>query len=325
MSARPRIFPAVSAIAIVLVAVISGCTPTVDGASPSTGMTEANLVPELAELASTQGSSEQFLFTLQAASGATVDAQALDGEDERFTLRLSGVDPVTKFSDRPFRDAMVMSVDDLVSSWASWFADSPPNAVLTYDAGAGLAPQSIVVTLTEPEWNLDTSTITFTAVRIYRTTDPNETVAGWIRPKTPAIFTTASLFIDNVGAVHACQIRINAPLSTAPQVTPIYGTVVQNDWASTGALISLDNVAPDPSFSDCKANVRLYLAGCPGQYVDMQFSNSWNRPGRNLTDTVVILTGYNGAGTKLDSASINASGRFTGNVVSSWIVNLNCG
>lgn len=106
----------------------------------------------VASSAPAQAANPSYLSTVQAVAGSTVLGQTSKGEDERFTLTMRGVDPVTKFADRPLRAASVISPAALVSNWNSWFADSPPNAVLTFAGRAGEAPQSIVVTLTKPRY-----------------------------------------------------------------------------------------------------------------------------------------------------------------------------
>ena len=156
--------------------------------------------------ASAQPARPSYLFTVQAVSGETGSVNSAQGEDERFSLSLRGVDPVTKFADRPFRSASVMSPAALVSNWNSWFADSAPNAVLTYSAGAGKAPQSIVVTLVRPRIDSTGRVLTFTATRTYRTLDPSQKAKSWIRPVTPRTFSSASLFIDDAGDSQAAAL-----------------------------------------------------------------------------------------------------------------------
>ncbi|MDD2817432.1 MAG: hypothetical protein PHN51_01390 [Candidatus Nanopelagicales bacterium] len=141
-----------------------------------------------------------YLFTVQSVSGSTSVLPAGPGVDERFTLSLRGVDPVTKFADRPFRSASVMSPSALVSNWNSWFASSAPNAVLTYSRGAGIAPSSIVVTLSHPRYSASGRSLSFTATRTYRAVDPLQKGSNWVRPVTPRTFVSASLFIDDAGS-----------------------------------------------------------------------------------------------------------------------------
>ena len=150
--------------------------------------------------APTQAAAPSYLFTVEATAGSTAPGQPVKGQDERFTLIMRGVEPVTKFADRPFRSASVMSPAALVSNWDAWFADSPPNAVLAFASGANKAPQSIVVTLTRPRYDSSGRTLSFTASRTYRTLDPSQKGKNWKRPATPTAFTNASLFIDDAGS-----------------------------------------------------------------------------------------------------------------------------
>lgn len=142
---------------------------------------------------------EAWLFTAQSASGKTRKLKAKDREDERFMLKLVGVGPVTKFSDRPFRDASLISPRMLVGNWKKWFGASPPNAVLTFrdSARPAAAPSSIVVTLKSARYNKKADALIFTAVRIHRLHDPAEDRKDWSRTSTPRSFTSASLFIDD--------------------------------------------------------------------------------------------------------------------------------
>ncbi len=141
---------------------------------------------------------EVFLFTVQSQEGKTKQLPSRK-VDERFTLTLTGIDPVTQFSDRPFRDALLISPQSFVANWDDWFAGDPPNAVLTF-ARPGLAPGSMVVTLTNPRYVAATRTLKFTAIRDKRLHDPVETGPGWQRHTTPTSFTSGSLFIDSVTA-----------------------------------------------------------------------------------------------------------------------------
>lgn len=176
-----------------------------------------------------------YLFAVVAAAGSTVPGQPTKGEDERFTLTLGGVDAVTKFADRPLRAASVLSPQELDSNWSSWFADSPPNAVLTFAGRAGMAPQSIVVTLTDPRYEAVGRNLIFTAVRTYRTVEPSDKDKDWKRPATPRTFTVASLFIDDAGDTQA------APLVAALQQTMQQYVFSPNDastWAAVASAMS---------------------------------------------------------------------------------------
>lgn len=138
---------------------------------------------------------EEYMFTVQATDGATTQMKASRPGVERFRLTLIGVDPVTQFSDRPFRDASLISPQALDSNWESWFEGDPPNAVLTY-ARPGRAPGSMVVALTNPRYSAATRTLSFTAIREGRTHDPVEKSVTWERLTTPTSMTSVSLFID---------------------------------------------------------------------------------------------------------------------------------
>jgi hypothetical protein len=189
----------------------------------------------VASSSSAQASTPSYLFTVQAVSGATGSPSSPPGEDERFSLSLRGVDPITKFSDRPFRSASVMSPKALVSNWNSWFADSAPNAVLTYSAGAGKAPQSIVVTLARPRIDSTGRVLTFTATRTYRTLDPSQKGKNWIRPLTPRTFSSASVFIDNAG--QSAPAGLIAALQQAMQPY-VFSPNNANTWAAVASAMS---------------------------------------------------------------------------------------
>ena len=182
-----------------------------------------------------QAATPAYLFTVQAVAGSTVPDRPAQGEDERFTLTLRGVDPVTKFADRPFRTASVMSPAAVVSNWGAWFAGSPPNAVLTFASGTGKAPQSIVVRLTQPRYDNTGRTLTFTATRTYRTLDPSQKGKAWTRPATPRTFTSGSLFIDDAGDTQA------APLVASLQQTMqqyVFSPNNPSTWAAVASAMS---------------------------------------------------------------------------------------
>jgi BTB/POZ domain-containing protein KCTD9 len=141
-----------------------------------------------------------YLFTVEGAHGTTAPLTR-QGTGERFTLTLDGLDAVTMFTDRPFRRARLISPAALSQNWSTWFADSAPNAVLTWDADNGKPPTSLVVALTKPRYDSASDALAFTAFRIRRLHEPAEKGVNWKRQTTPAEFTTASLFIDSTGTV----------------------------------------------------------------------------------------------------------------------------
>lgn len=152
-----------------------------------------------------------YLFTVEAAHGTTTQLKAR-GTTERMTITLDRVRPVTQFADRPLRDAKLISPAALATHWSTWFADSPPNAVMTWSDRAHRAPSSFVVTLTKAAYDPLRRQLTFTAERDPRQHDPVEKSPNWTRLKTPTTFTQASLFIDNAGSrvVNGCTLASNA-------------------------------------------------------------------------------------------------------------------
>jgi hypothetical protein len=199
-------------------------------------MAMAALVTQGSFTASAQASAPEYLFTVQAVSGSTQPGSPARGENERFTLTLHGVDPVTKFADRPFRSASVMSAGALVANWDAWFIGSAPNAVLTYAGATGTPPQSIVVTLTRPRYEKVGRSMTFTAVRTYRTLDPSQKGKGWKRPATPRTFTSASLFIDDANN------NVTSTLTTQLQLAMQQYVFAPNDestWAGITAAFQV--------------------------------------------------------------------------------------
>lgn len=157
------------------------------------GMTMA-LIGFLAPSASAADApaNDGFLFTVEAASGSTAKVKKT-GKGETFTLTLDGLAPVTMFSDRPLRDASQISPKALVTHWATWFASSAPNAVLTWSR-PNQAPASIVVVLTAPRLNGDE--LTFRAARLYESHDPTSKGKQWTRPAVPPAMNDVSVFID---------------------------------------------------------------------------------------------------------------------------------
>jgi hypothetical protein len=103
---------------------------------------------------------------------------------------------VTAFTDRPFRDAKILSVGWLVSSWNELFAGSPPNAVLVEHEPDGAA-RSVVVELSAPQMSGGELTYAITVLlsvpegRLAR-------VAGVSHENPVRAFEAVSLFIDDV-------------------------------------------------------------------------------------------------------------------------------
>lgn len=83
-------------------------------------------------------------------SHTSSDGEIRTNSEGSLELVLRKFDPhVTAFTDRPFRDARIETVEWLVHSWSDLFTDNPPNAVLVEHDPKGEA-QSVVVELFRP-------------------------------------------------------------------------------------------------------------------------------------------------------------------------------
>lgn len=147
---------------------------------------------------------EQWLAVVGAPMARTVPASTTAEGHERFRLTLRWPGSVTMFSDRPFREARLVTPAALSANWEAWFADAPPNAVMTFSGDDGRAPQSIVVELTRAQWDPEADVLTFTAVRIPARHDPALKGSNWRRPTTPASASNVSLFIDSLTCCMDC-------------------------------------------------------------------------------------------------------------------------
>jgi hypothetical protein len=147
-----------------------------------------------------------YLWAIPSASGS------LTGPNQHLTLRLVGVrDYLTRFTDRPVRQAYVVANVDFIRRFKHYFADSNPNAVLSYSPGGKAIPIAIVLQLGQPRWDPKTSSLTFLAKRIPHMEDNLPDTTVHIKPTfipNPRHFDKAGLFIDSgcaasVGAVTA--------------------------------------------------------------------------------------------------------------------------
>lgn len=144
--------------------------------------------------ASSRAVTPSYLFSIPTASGSLIGRN-----DRHLTLRLIGTRRyLTRFTDRPLRQATVVANVDFARRFASYFADSAPNAVLTYTRPGTQIPVSIVLTIAAPRWNATRSTWTFRATRIRKTSDtlPGSTRISPPRIPNPRTFTHATLLID---------------------------------------------------------------------------------------------------------------------------------
>jgi hypothetical protein len=126
-------------------------------------------------------------------------------DDGTYQLVLDGIDPnVIAFTDRPERDTAVLTVNQLVDSWESTFADAAPNGVLVAHR-PGEPADSIVVELFDPQSSGTTMTYT---VRVLADENTSMKVVGDTSvaepPIPPATFLIPSLFIDSMNLRYAC-------------------------------------------------------------------------------------------------------------------------
>jgi hypothetical protein len=176
----------VVAIAAPLAALTAGC-----GGS-GTGTTTLSVAPARQQL--------NYLWTIPSASGSLTGPN-----DQHLTLRLVGVrNYLTRFTDRPVRKAYVVSNIDFVRRFKHYFADSNPNAVLSYSLGGKAIPIAIVLELGQPQWDPKSSTLTFAAKRIPHMEDDLPDTTVHIKPRfipNPPHFYKAGLFIDSASCV----------------------------------------------------------------------------------------------------------------------------
>lgn len=136
-----------------------------------------------------------WLLGVQAGVAQTTSRIPSVNGSERFRLILGDVTPVTMFSERPIREARLISPKALVSHWSTWFAEDPPNALITVPH-SDKAPMSLVVTLDRPTWNEATRSLVFEATRERAKHDPQVSGPNWKRPEIPRQASGVSVFID---------------------------------------------------------------------------------------------------------------------------------
>lgn len=176
-------FTALLATAVVSAVTLGGCSgtedqPSADGASKSDEVT--------------------YLWAVGAA-----DSSLVTSGDTTF-LELRDVEKaITRFSDRPHREASEVDLRDFLARWDGRFAEVPPNAVLSYETEPDTAPVQVVVELSRPRYDEATSTIVFAAERLALSPD---TLDGADHPVeeheeivVPARTGPVSVFIDSEG------------------------------------------------------------------------------------------------------------------------------
>lgn len=135
-----------------------------------------------------------YLF-LQHAGGGTLE----QASGENYIITLNNISEITMvFADRPIRQAFPIHTDEFTSAFDEFFGDEPPNAALNFrvDDG-GTQVDAAVFVLSEPRYDVDARTLTYSAVLI-PLDEETVGVTSDDRPltKLPAKFEDASLFID---------------------------------------------------------------------------------------------------------------------------------
>jgi hypothetical protein len=146
--------------------------------------------------ASSPATTTQYLFSIPTASGSLTGPG-----DKHLTLRLSGTrNYLTRFTDRPLREAFVVANVDFARRFKTYFGSSEPNTVLTFTPAGSQIPVSIVLTIGQPSWDAANSTWTFPATRIRKQPDNLPDATVHIKPPfipNPHTFKQATLFIDS--------------------------------------------------------------------------------------------------------------------------------
>jgi uncharacterized protein YjbI with pentapeptide repeats len=224
-----------------------------------TGSTTAETVPVSRAAATPSagasvGAATSYLFAVSGEQG-TIDGIGQDTGGETLTVTLNGVnDHATQFADRPIRNAYVLSTTDLVDRWDTWFANDPPNAVLSYTEAGDPMPHNIVVELTNPIYDESARTLAFTARHLHRQPDLSPSAKEAIAPPrrvAPAVFTGGTLFIDSV--VDADELG-DSPWASDHASDPAASE-------SGNAIADPDTVPSDPVENDVNAEGRLTAAG----------------------------------------------------------------
>lgn len=144
-------------------------------------------------------SSATWLFSHTAEGGSLVE-----NGDGSYVLTLSGIDEdVVAFTDRPGRNAAVLTPDALPEYWSRWFSGSDPNAVVVQHGVTGEG-SSTVLTLANPRITGDAPdrALTFDATLVTGEIPDNlRRLAGEPTVTPPGEFDGVSLFIDGASTV----------------------------------------------------------------------------------------------------------------------------
>lgn len=273
--------------------VLAGCT------SPSTDAAEA--------------AQPSFLWVVTA-EGGFINGIGEDTGNEVLTMTLVNVrDHATQFTDRPFRDAYVISIADFTERWTSWFADGDaPNAVLSFNLPDDPMPHAIVLELTEPPiQDPAANTLTFITRHIHRTADLHaDAIEAIAPPRTfaPEHFLAATLFIDSATdeaetEATAEQTRDATDAAVTPEPIEQEATADPTDAASAAPTpTSALKATNGPAINDCVIAPRTEcpkadLAGADLTGVDLSEANleGADLTGANLMNADLRGANFNGA------------------------------
>jgi len=193
---------------------------------------------------------ESWLFSHTAESGEI--RELADGSLE---LVLRSIDEhVTAFSDRPYREAKIESVEWLVSTWDELFAGSPPNAVLVEHQPDGVA-KSVVVELNSPR--LTDGELIYSVEVLESEPDGRLTqLVGLSHDDPVRQFETVSLFIDNVTL--SCA---NGGTCAVGDTGPGGGIIIWVGKPGAYAEVATEDVSGTFNWADADLKARDYRGG----------------------------------------------------------------
>lgn len=181
-------------LAALLLMVAAGCSG--DDAAEST-VRSTTTEAEAGTTAVGSGGEARFLYSVSGGGGT------LEPDADGLALTITEVDSHTiAFADRPVRAAQVIGTARLAERWDAAFGDDPPNAVLTELGPEAGEPDSTVLTLTDPSYDVTSATLRFRATLVPDADVPDRLrgVGGQRRSEAPETFDAVSLFIDDAPA-----------------------------------------------------------------------------------------------------------------------------
>lgn len=143
-----------------------------------------------------KNSGEKWLFAFISSSGSL---KHLDAKDH-YLLTLYQIEEGVAFTDRPTRDARSISMKDFMKIWTKGvdnFQENPPNAALEMQHSR--EEEIAVFTLTNPDYNENTKTLTFDAVHIKTQKSKNPLPSRELQQLVPQNFGHTLLVIDDMG------------------------------------------------------------------------------------------------------------------------------